>query len=130
MIEDTTAREIRVPHEPDQIKHENGATGVAGITVLVRDVDRSTEEYEAILGTARQPLRSASNEESFGSILALGETWIQLSQPGSRAEEEHHERYGQGPYKITLRRHGRKVSAGAGLLLESALFSGARIALA
>jgi hypothetical protein len=37
MIEDATPRALRVPQAPAQIAHANGAVGVAGITVLVRD---------------------------------------------------------------------------------------------
>jgi len=130
MIEDSTPRGLRVPHEPAQIRHANGANGVAGITVLVRDVAESAKEYEAILGTPAQTLTSTLDGQTSGSILSLGTAWILLARPGSREETEHLGRYGQGPYRITLRRHDGPISPGAGSLLDPALFSGAQIALA
>src|SRR5690606_41928260 len=63
------SRDLRVPQEPEQVNHPNGATGVAGITVLVRDLQTSTREYEAILGTTAQDLRSPFDDRQLGAIL-------------------------------------------------------------
>jgi len=130
MIEDTTPRALRVPHAPEQIRHRNGATGVAGITVLVRDVAESAQEYAAILGTRAPTLRSPLDDQSQGSILALGTMWILPAESDSQDAIERLERHGQGPCRITLRRHDGPVGPGAGSLLDPALFSGAKIALA
>jgi hypothetical protein len=130
MIEDTTPRDLRVPQEPDQIAHENGATGVAGMTVLVRDLEVSAKEYAAILGVGAQIVRSPFDESVLGVFLVLGTQWIMLTEPGSHEATEHLERYGQGPYRLTLRTHDGPISPGIGTLLDSSLFSGAKIALA
>ena len=37
LIEDVTPRSLRVPHEPEQVTHRNGVTGIAGVTVLASD---------------------------------------------------------------------------------------------
>ncbi|HLU35877.1 MAG TPA: VOC family protein [Thermomicrobiales bacterium] len=130
MIEDTTPRDLRVPQEPEKVNHPNGATGVAGITVLVRDLQTSTREYEAILGTTAQDLRSPFDDRQLGAILPLGPHWILLTEPGSNEATEHLERHGKGPYRLTLRTHDGPISPGSGTPLDAALFSGARIALA
>jgi hypothetical protein len=130
MIEDITPRELRVPGEPDQVRHENGATGVAGITVLVADVAQSSREYEAILGTTAQELRSPLDDQVFGSMLTLGGQWILLTEPGAHDSKEHLERFGQGPYRITLRSHDGPISPGTGTPVDPVRFSGARIVIA
>lgn len=130
IIEDTTPRELRVPHEREQVLHPNGATGVAGVTVLVDDLDRATREYEAILGTTAQQLRSPLDEAVLGAVLPLGTHWILLTAPVSAEARSHFERFGQGPYRLTLRTHSGPISPGTGAPLDASLFSGAKIALA
>jgi hypothetical protein len=130
MIEDTTPRDLRVPHEQDEIAHGNGAIGVAGITVLVTNLEEATRNYEAILGTKAQQLRSPLDDQALGAILPLGAHWIMLTEPGSHEAMEHLERHGQGPYRVTLRTHDGPISPGTGTPLDGALFSGARIAVA
>jgi hypothetical protein len=130
MIEDTTPRSLRVPGEPDQVTHPNGAIGVAGMTVLVRNLEMSAKEYAAILGVGAQVVRSPLDESVLGVILVLGKQWILLTEPGSHDAIEHMERHGQGPYRVTLRTHSGPISPGTGTLLDPALFSGAKIALA
>lgn len=129
MIEDITPRELRVPHEEGQITHRNGATGVAGVTVLVANVEQSAKAYEAILGSTSQELRSPLDDQVFGSMLPLGRQWILLTGAGSRDSREHLERFGQGPYRITLRSHDGPISPGTGTPIDPALFSGARIVI-
>ena len=130
MIEDTTPRNLRVPQEPEQITHANGATGVAGMTLLVRDLEISAKEYAAILGVGAQVVRSPLDSSVLGVMLVLGKQWILLTQPGSHEATEHLERHGQGPYRLTLRTHDGPISPGSGTPLDASLFSGARIALA
>lgn len=130
IIEDTTPRDLRVPHEREQVLHPNGATGVAGITILVEDLDRATRDYEAILGTTAQQLRSPLDDAVLGAFLTLGSHWILLTAPGSHDAHVHLERFGQGPYRLTLRTHSGPISPGTGAPLDPTLFSGAKIALA
>jgi hypothetical protein len=130
MIEDSTPRALRVPHEPAQVRHANGALGVAGITVLARDVAKLTSEYEAILGTAAMVRTSAADHQTASSILRLGKTWLLLMKARSAEETEQLARHGQGPFQITLRCRDAPINAGTGSLIDPALLSGARVALA
>jgi catechol 2,3-dioxygenase-like lactoylglutathione lyase family enzyme len=127
MIEDTTPRPIRVPHAPEQIRHANGSKGVAGITVLVRDLDPSAKAYEAILGMS--PHEAAHAQDRVSTVFSLTGAWIRLKEPSSAEEAEHLERHGQGPYRITLRCHDASIAPDAGSLLDPLFFSGAKIAV-
>ena len=123
IIEDKTPRSLRVPHEAHQIEHSNGARGVAGITVLVRDVEKSSAEYGAILGIATT---ASGRSRSF----SLGRAWIEVREALSTEETEHLDRYGQGPYSITLRARNEGAGPGEGVLLDPVLFAGARVWIA
>jgi hypothetical protein len=126
LIEDTTPRAMRVPQAPGEIRHANGAQGVAGITVLVRDADAASKAYATILGGGpATPSRPAD-----ARLFALSGAWIALREPRSAEETQHLERHGQGPYRLTLRSTGAPVAAEAGSLLDPALFCGAQIAVA
>lgn len=48
LVEDTTPRHLRVPEGAPRI-HANGVTGVAAVTVAVRDLAASTARYRALL---------------------------------------------------------------------------------
>jgi catechol 2,3-dioxygenase-like lactoylglutathione lyase family enzyme len=48
---DVTPRELRVP-EGEARRHDNGALGVASLTVAVHDIEVSRARYRALLGTA------------------------------------------------------------------------------
>jgi len=130
MIEDTTPRSLRVPHEPAQTRHANGALGVAGITVLARNAEKLTREYEAILGATATASMSQGDQKTAGSVLPLGAMWILLKEATSAQETQHIARHDQGPFKITLRCHDGPISPGTGSLIDPALMCGARVALA
>jgi len=133
LIEDITPRDLRVPHEPDETTHPNGAAGVAGVTVLVRDLDAATRDYEAILGTTGQELTAPFTDDRLGVILPVGERgsqWVMLVEPKSHEAIDHLEMHGQGPYRVTLRTREGGIAPGDGDYLDPALFSGARILLA
>jgi hypothetical protein len=49
LIEDVTPREWRIPHGADAT-HRNGATGVASITLGVRNLEAARRRYHALLG--------------------------------------------------------------------------------
>jgi hypothetical protein len=126
MIEDKTPRAIRVPHAPGQIRHKNGAQGVAGITVLVQDIDASSRAYEAILRAA--PQSSVSLGKRIHHFLINGAS-IQLREPASSEEQDHFERHGQGPYELMLRNHENPLAPKDQVWLDRGRFSGARIAI-
>ena len=130
MIEDSTPRALRVPHEPEQIRHANGALAVAGITVLARNAEKLTREYESILGATAETWKTGADHQRAGSILHLGKTWILLTEARSPEETQHLARHGQGPYRISLRCQDRQISPGEGSLIDQALLSGAMVLLA
>ena len=55
---------------------------------------------------------------------------MSLTAPGAHDAHVHLERFGQGPYRLTLRTHSGPISPGTGAPLDPTLFSGAKIALA
>jgi hypothetical protein len=125
MIEDTTPRATRVPQAPEEIVHANGANGVAGITVLVRDAVVSCRAYEAILGMRHEVAADGRAARTF----PLRGAWVELREPRSVEEGEHLERHGQGPYRLTLRSARGPVPERVSEL-DSSLFAGARIVVA
>lgn len=133
LIEDITTRDLRVPHAENETTHANGAAGVAGVTVLVRDLDASRREYEAILGTTGHELTAPLSDERLGAILPVGtgrSQWVMLVEPRSREAIKHLETHGQGPYRLTLRTRDGAIVPGEGDALDPALFNGSRLLLA
>lgn len=133
LIEDTSPRELRVPQEEDETTHPNGALGVAGVTVLVRDLDASRRDYEAILGTTGHDLTAPFSDDRLGVILPVregGPQWMMLIEPNSASSRQALEHHGQGPHRLTLRTREGAIAPGEGTRLDPALFTGARIHLA
>jgi hypothetical protein len=128
IIEDTTARSLRVPQGADEVRHANGAKGVAGITVLARDIEKTSSEYAAILGRQPQPHTGPGSERA--RVFSLDRAWIQVREPASPEETQHLDRYGQGPYSITLLSRNEVAGPGQGVSLDPSLFSGAKIHMA
>jgi hypothetical protein len=133
LIEDTTPRAMRVPYETDEITHANGATGIAGVTVLVHNLDRVRKEYEALLGTTGTEI--TSRLEGGGKAVQFpvggaGTQWIVLVAPVSGELAWHAEALGQGPYVATLRTHQGDVDPLDGTPVEPPLGKGAPILLA
>lgn len=133
LIEDITPRELRVPGEPDQVRHENGVLGIAGITVLVEDLDDAQAEFAAILGTSGRPLTAPFSDDLIGVLFPIGvghSQWIMLIEPRTREAIDHLEQHGAGPWRLTLRTHEGAIAPGEGDYLDPARFSGARIVVA
>lgn len=130
LIEDITPRELRVPHAPDQVRHQNEVLGAAGITVLVHDLDASVRDYGAILGTAGRELTAPFSDDRLGVVFPIneeGDQWVMLVEPKAHDATEHLNRHGQGPYRLTLRTHEGAIGPGEGDFVDPALFNGARI---
>ena len=127
MIEDTTPRTLRVPHAPDQIRHKNGSRAVAGMTVLVRDIETSSKACRAILGA--EPQLTVESKGRMSCLFSIEGAWVQLREPGSTEERTHLERHGQGPYRVLLRSNDGPLGPEDGSLLDPTLFPGAKIAI-
>ncbi len=134
LMEDTSDRVLLVPSGRAETSHANGAVGVAGVSVVVPDLEVATPEYRAILGTA--PDRSTVVGLAGKGIVRLdlpGESgqWIALIQamPGS-APAAYLRHFGVGPYAVNLRRElDADIHPGDGQLIDPELMSGARFYL-
>ena len=80
VIEDTTARDLRVPGGP-AAQHAGGFQGIAGLTIAVEDLLASRRFYAALLGddgTAIEPSVSGSGS---AHRFIVGSHWVELNQP-------------------------------------------------
>ncbi len=100
-ITDTTPRVLRVPDDPELTSHANGATGCAGIALVVADMKSSVARYRAILGAAGhgEPSVVTASSAAFG----LGPTLITLATPeGDAGLGAQLSKRGDTPYRIRL----------------------------
>ena len=129
LIEDVTPRENRVANDPDQVKHANGALGVAGVTVLVHDLAASTGDYEAITGRSARTMTSPLEGTPLATFITFDKCWIMLTQPTAGQALEHLQNHGQGPYSVVLRMHDGPITPGHGKAIDPALLTGAHFEL-
>ena len=103
VIEDTTAHDLRVPPGV-ATEHALGVSAVAGVTVLVPDLDRAATVYEALLGRPAVPAVSPIAGVRDSRRFTLGAQWIELAEPEADATALHaHIRdRGAAPYQIVL----------------------------
>jgi hypothetical protein len=103
VIEDVTAHDLRVPVGATT-KHPRGVSGVAGLTILVPDLDRAAPVYTALLGTAGEPFTPTIDAVRRGRRFALGKQWIALAEPEPSAAAllQHIRERGAAPYEIVL----------------------------
>jgi len=129
LIEDLTPRALRVPSGP-AAEHPLGVVGVAGLTILVPDLDPAADRYAALLG--------AEPADAPGAVLGLAAArrfplrgragqWLDLAQPEAGAAElqRHLAERGAGPWRIVLA--GGEPGAAAAARLGTANLHGARI---
>jgi hypothetical protein len=100
---DETERTLRVP-DGDAAVHENGVTGVAGITVVVRDLDATSESFTALSGSEGDAVTSALEGAGRARRFAIGDAWIELVEPAatSSALRTYLDERGELPYEVTL----------------------------
>jgi hypothetical protein len=105
LIEDVSPHDLRLPPEASR-QHQNGATGVAEIKVLVADLKTSVARYQALLGRKadlREPaqtkgMRSAKFQMEDHTAITLVESVD--PEPGSRRDLA--SRQGR-PFRLNLR---------------------------
>lgn len=131
LIEDVTPRERRVAGGA-AASHLLGATGVAGLTLLVADLDRAAARYAALLGTAGSGAETGIDGVAAAQRFLLtgpGGQWIELAEPAAVAAADGLRRHlaerGAGPYRVVLA--GAAAQTAAGGLLAGANLHGARI---
>lgn len=109
---DVTPRALRVP-EGEVRAHANGVTGIAGVTVAVRDLDVSIGRYRALLGDDAMG-EAACTVAAAGLRTALarvGGTDVVLASPDGEGKDtsiarrvrERLATRGEGPVSMTLR---------------------------
>lgn len=133
LIEDITPRELRVPDAPGETHHANGAVGIAGVTILIEDLDRARRDFASILGTDSHDMLAPFSDDSLGTVFPVRSGsghWIMLVEPRASEAINHLEQHGQGPWRLTLRTHEGAIAPGEGDDLPFHLFSGARLRLA
>jgi catechol 2,3-dioxygenase-like lactoylglutathione lyase family enzyme len=103
VIEDVTPRELRVPLHP-ATAHPLGVTGIAGLTLLVADLDQAAEPFAALLGTPGEPAPFDIPGVLRAQRYATDTYWIDLAEADQAADElqKHIAERGAAPYVIVL----------------------------
>ncbi|MFT4040244.1 MAG: VOC family protein [Thermomicrobiales bacterium] len=125
VLEDVTHHDLRVPPGA-ATEHGRETSGVAGLTILVPNLDRAAPIYEALLGTPGTLSTPTITGGDRGRRYGLGGQWIELVEPHLTATElQHHIRErGAAPYEIVL------TSPREADILSTALTHAARIRFA
>lgn len=120
IISDDTPRDERVPRERT---HRNGASGIARLTIAVRDASRASRWYEAVLARKVEPVER-SDLDAAGVRFMAGPHEIELVAPRSPQSPVAALLNGRegAPYEAVLT--GNAPAPG---LLDPALAHGARL---
>jgi catechol 2,3-dioxygenase-like lactoylglutathione lyase family enzyme len=101
---DLTERTLRVPGGANAV-HANGVTGIAGVSVVVRDLDAASKDFAALTGDAGSDVQSTLPPNVSGARrFSMGPAWIEVVQPAEHASElrAYLENRGELPYQVTL----------------------------
>lgn len=103
VIEDVTPREVRVPPSPAS-EHPLGVTGIAGLTLLVADLDVAAAPFAALLGAPGEPGPFDMPGVLRALRFASDKYWIDLAEadPGADDLQRHIAERGAAPYEIIL----------------------------
>ncbi|MEO8286821.1 MAG: VOC family protein [Chloroflexota bacterium] len=99
---DITPRELRVP-DGFVLAHQNGATGVSALGIVVNDIETSRERYSALLGpdTVLDDIQEIEDRREVA--FHVGGTLVVLAQPTGPGEaRDYLESRGEGPYLLIL----------------------------
>jgi hypothetical protein len=118
-----TERPLRVP-DGEATVHANGVTGVAGVTVVVRDINAASKDFAALTGHAGNEVEPVVHDIAAARRFPLGSGWIEAVQPSERESElrTYLESRGELPYEVTLR-----ATEGRRELLDEQRTHGARL---
>ncbi len=86
VIEDVTPRELRVP-PPPATEHPLGVTRIAGLALLVADLDQAAEPFAALLGTTGEPAPFNIPGVLRAQRFATNTYWIDLAEADPAADE-------------------------------------------
>jgi catechol 2,3-dioxygenase-like lactoylglutathione lyase family enzyme len=126
LIEDVTARELRVPAAGAQ--HLNGVLGIERVTVAVRQLDKASTAYAALLGVGAPDPQYNADDDTLETQLPVGAHMITLAQPVSEKSPLYAvlaSGHGEGLYSAMLVSNVR-----SGVALEPALLHGVRLSIA
>jgi catechol 2,3-dioxygenase-like lactoylglutathione lyase family enzyme len=103
IIEDVTTRDLRVAIGA-ATEHKLGVTGIAGLTILVADLDRATAPYQTLLDTPGESSTSTIEGGRRARRFRFGSQWIELAEadPSAAELQRHIQERGAGPYEIVL----------------------------
>ncbi len=141
LIEDVTPRTLRVSSEEPDVTHDNGVTGISGITLLVDDLERTSHALTAITGTSAEdidppfPGTTSARRVTIGSELGQ---WIALATPDMALSDEigeeslpgrYLEKYGLGPFSavLTTGPATAQLMPNAGVAVDPTLLAGSRL---
>lgn len=129
LIEDVTPRENRVSTDPRETTHENGAIGIAGVTILAHDLAAITDDFVAITGRESNPMTLPMDDKPIANFINFEKSWLMLTHPTAGAAVQHLERFGAGPFAASLRTHNGPITPGSGRSIPPELLSGASFEL-
>jgi catechol 2,3-dioxygenase-like lactoylglutathione lyase family enzyme len=103
MIEDVTSRDLRVPTGA-ATEHSLGVSGIAGLILLVDDLERASAPYQALLDTPGESSTPTIDAVRRARRFTSGSQWIELAEaaPSVADLQRHIEERGAGPYEIVL----------------------------
>lgn len=103
ILEDVTDHDLRVPPGA-AARHALGSGGVAGLTILVPDLDKATPIYTALLGSSGSVSTPRFDGAKRGRKFSLGNQWIEIVEPlpSATALQQHIRDRGAAPYEIVL----------------------------
>jgi hypothetical protein len=103
MIEDLTSRDLRVPTGA-ATEHDLGVPGIAGLVLLVADLDRAAGPYQTLLDTPGESSTPTIDAVRRARRFQFGSQWIELAEadPGAADLQRHIQERGAAPYEIVL----------------------------
>lgn len=104
LVEDMQGRDLRIPRTG--IVHRNGVTGMAGVTVAVRDLDEAAPQVSLVLGPG-DPLQHPTLGAGRGLRFRAGEAWVDAVEPSdARSPLARHVERGRSVCSVTFARLG------------------------
>lgn len=124
VIDDQTARELRVPDGP-AAEHPAGFTGVASLVIAIADLEPAKQAYAQLFGAPGEAVAPSVPGARAAWSFELGDHTIELVEPDHEpsALRDLLNARGDGPVEIVLRAPG----AGSGRYLPLETTNGVRI---
>ncbi|HEV2121455.1 MAG TPA: VOC family protein [Chloroflexota bacterium] len=100
---DLTERTLRVPGGANAV-HANGVTGIAGVSVVVHDLDVASADFAALSGDAGVNVQSTVPDVARARRFPIGSAWLEVIEPSGGPSDlrTYLEHRGEVPYQVTL----------------------------